>query len=104
MQAKRKAYRDKHGKLIKFARGGLVMLVDSWLMKQHGHKFIPKWKGPYVIHEVYSNDTYKFSTPDGDIFKKRYNGSKLKVCRHIELQAQDDMDVSWEIICPKFYQ
>jgi hypothetical protein len=85
IQNKRKAYRDKQEKLIKFTREDLVMLVDSWLMKQHGQKFIPKWKGPFVIHEVYSNNTYKLSTPDGNILKKRYNGSKLKSYRHIEL-------------------
>jgi hypothetical protein len=94
IQSKRKIRRDRLSKLVKFVRGDLVMMVDSWLMKQHGQKFIPKWKGPFVIHEVYPNDTYNISTPDGVVLKKRYNGTKLKVYRHIELQVQDDGDTS----------
>ena len=54
------------------------MLVDSWLIKQHGQKFRPKWLGPYVIHQAYDNGTYVLSYLDGRIMKKRYNGQKLK--------------------------
>jgi hypothetical protein len=86
-QKKKKASHDSVAKTVTFARGSLVMLVVSWLMKQHGQKFIPKWKGPYVVHMVFDNGTYELSTPEGSVLKKRYNGSKLKVYRHLDFQA-----------------
>jgi hypothetical protein len=68
-QKKRKARHDSLAKTVTFARGSLVMLVDSWLMKQHGQKFNPKWKGPYVMHKVFDNGTYELSTPEGSVLK-----------------------------------
>jgi hypothetical protein len=81
-QRRRKYHHDKRAPLILFWPGDLVMLIDSWLLKQHGQKFRPKWKGPYAIHHAFSNGSYTLSTPGGDIISKRYNGSKLKRYYH----------------------
>jgi transposase InsO family protein len=83
MQHRRKERHDAQGKLTSYPAGSLVMLVDSWLQK-HGQKFRPKWKGPFVIHRQFDNDTYKLSTPDGRIITKTYNGAKLKAYKHLE--------------------
>jgi hypothetical protein len=94
MQTRRKVRHDGLAKVITFTRGSLVMLVDSWLMKKHGQKFIPKWKGSYVIHRIFDNGTYELSTPDGQMLKKQYNGAKLKSFRHLNFQDQIDPHVS----------
>lgn len=91
IQARRKLRRDKLGKLTEFEPGSLVILVDSWLMKQHGQKFQPKWKGPYVIHEKFDNRSYTLSSPDGSKITKPYNGSKLKPYYYSE-HLQDPVD------------
>lgn len=82
LQNRRKAKHDTAKKTIKFSRGDLILRVDSWLAKQHGQKFKPRWLGPYVIHKRYSNGSYQLSTPDGEIMSKIFNGSKLKLYRH----------------------
>jgi len=74
-------WKSKHNrckKTIKFQQGDLIMMIDHWLIKQHGHKFRPKWQGPYVIHRDFDNGSYKLNTPEGEILKKIYNSSKLK--------------------------
>jgi hypothetical protein len=88
-QRRRKYYHDKKAPLTLFWPCDLVMLIDSWLMKQHGQKFRPKWKGPFVVHQLYNKGTYKLSTPGGDLIDKRYNGSKLKKYTH-----RDDLQPS----------
>jgi hypothetical protein len=93
-QNRKKAQHNRLAKTTTFVRAELVMLIDSWLMKQHGQKFILKWKGPYVIHKVYTNRTYNLSTPSGRILMKCYNGTKLKFYRHYDLQAQQDLPPS----------
>ena len=54
------------------------MIVDSWLMKQKGQKFLPRWKGPYLVAQKHDNSTYKLSTLNGDVIERYMNGSKLK--------------------------
>lgn len=77
VQNKRNERHDAKGKTTTYPAGSIVMLVHSWLQKQHGQKFRPKWNGPFVIHHQFDNGTYKLSTPDGRIITKPYNGSKL---------------------------
>lgn len=78
MQARCKAARDKVGKLKEFTKRNLVMIVDSWLMKQKEQKFLPRWKGPYLVAQKHDNGTYKLSTLNGDVIQRYVNGSKLK--------------------------
>jgi hypothetical protein len=44
-QMRKKTRHDSLTKRVTFTRGNLVMLIDNQLMKQHGQRFIPKWKG-----------------------------------------------------------
>ena len=92
-QNRRKERHDARGEKASYPAGSLVMLIDSWLQKQHGQKFRPKWKGPFVIHQQFDNGTYKLSTPDGRVITKTYNGSKLKAYKHVEhLQDERSFD------------
>lgn len=88
LQNRRKAKHDAAKKTVKFNRGDLILLIDNWLMKQHGQKFKPRWLGPYVIHKRYSNVSYQLSTPCGEVMPKIYNGSKLKIYKHREDHRQ----------------
>ena len=93
IQHRQKERHDARGKKTTYPAGSLVMLIDSWLQKQHRQKFRPKWKGPFVIHQQFDNGTYKLSTPDGRIITKTYNGLKLKAYKHVEhLQDERSFD------------
>ena len=37
-------------------------------------KLDDKWKGPFLIHDVQSNNVYKIKTLDGKVFKTPVNG------------------------------
>ncbi|CAG8629966.1 1532_t:CDS:2, partial [Gigaspora rosea] len=42
-----------------FAIGVKVLLYNSRVMGTYSHKFVPKWKGPYYIHDNLSRGAYK---------------------------------------------
>ncbi|CAI2202142.1 19744_t:CDS:2, partial [Funneliformis geosporum] len=64
--------------------GDMVLLYKSGIHKRK--KLEERWRGPYYIHEVLSNGTYKLRTPNDKILK-----------------AQEDPD-SYEIYCLKNYK
>ena len=42
-------------------------------------KLDDKWKGPFLIHDVQSNNVYKIKALDGKVFKTPVNGTLLKL-------------------------
>jgi len=70
LQKRRKLHHDAQKKTVKFNPGELVLMVDHWLVKQHGQKFRPKWLGPFVVHQRFDNGSYSLSIPEGEILKK----------------------------------
>jgi len=78
-QMKQKEYHDK-----KFKRKGTFMIGDKVLYydaareKQWSGKLEDKWKGPYYIHDVLLNGSYKIKEIDGRILKTPVNGEWLK--------------------------
>ncbi|KAL0453527.1 UNVERIFIED_CONTAM: hypothetical protein Slati_1330800 [Sesamum latifolium] len=50
-----------------FQVGDLVLTVRRPIITTHRteNKFLPKWDGPYVVKEVYTNGTYKLVAEDG---------------------------------------
>ncbi|KAA0026263.1 uncharacterized protein E5676_scaffold343G00110 [Cucumis melo var. makuwa] len=52
---------DKHVKPLSFQVGDLVLVVRrSIITTRHTrNKFTPKWDGPYIVKEVYTNGAYK---------------------------------------------
>ncbi len=77
-QERQKSYHDKKIKETKFKIGQQVLLYDSATQHTHGDKFRDIYKGPYYIHEVYDNGTYKLRENDGRVTKKVINGNRLK--------------------------
>ncbi|XP_038885779.1 uncharacterized protein LOC120076069 [Benincasa hispida] len=58
---------DKHVKPRFFQVGDLVIAVRRPIIttRHTGNKFTPKWDGPYVVKEVYTNGAYKIVDQDG---------------------------------------
>ncbi|KAK9714901.1 hypothetical protein RND81_06G129300 [Saponaria officinalis] len=50
-----------------FQVGDIVLAVRRHIIISHktGNKFTPKWDGPYVVQEVYTNGAYKIVDNDG---------------------------------------
>ncbi|KAL0405767.1 UNVERIFIED_CONTAM: hypothetical protein Slati_3890600 [Sesamum latifolium] len=50
-----------------FQVGDLVLAVRRPIITTHrtGNKFLPKWDGPYVVKEAYTNGAYKLVAEDG---------------------------------------
>ena len=85
-QAKQKELYDKKIKQEQhFLLEQKVLYYKAAQDNQHTGKLLPKWKGPYFIHEVQSNGSYKIRTLDGKILKSPVNGCYLK--RYFELPA-----------------
>ena len=55
IQTRQKERHDLRAWPVTFKHGDVIMLINNWLIKQHGQKFYPKWLGLYVIHQAYDN-------------------------------------------------
>ncbi|KAL0311676.1 UNVERIFIED_CONTAM: hypothetical protein Scaly_2918200 [Sesamum calycinum] len=58
---------NKKVRLRSFQVGDLVLAVRRPIITTHrtGNKFLPKWAGPYVVKEAYTNGAYKLVAEDG---------------------------------------
>ncbi|KAA0052188.1 uncharacterized protein E5676_scaffold3341G00090 [Cucumis melo var. makuwa] len=57
---------DKHVKPRSFQVGDLVLAVRRPIIttRHTGNKFTPKWDGPYIVKEVFTNEAYKIIDHD----------------------------------------
>jgi Integrase zinc binding domain/Integrase core domain len=79
-QVKQKIYHDRHIKTnIQFKIGDKVLLYRAEKEKQWTGKLENKWKGPYYIHLVLPNDSYKIRQMDGKVLTTPFNGRLLKL-------------------------
>ena len=78
-QEKQKLYHDKKNRIKKkFQIGDKVLYYDAAKEKQWSGKLEEKWKGPYYIHEIIHNGSYKIKTMEGRIQITPVNGELLK--------------------------
>ncbi|KAG9446503.1 hypothetical protein H6P81_012631 [Aristolochia fimbriata] len=58
---------NKKVRLRSFQKGDLVLAVRRSMLftSKIGGKFAPKWEGPYVVQEAYTNGAYKLVTTNG---------------------------------------
>ena len=54
------------------------MYYDAAKDKQWSGKLNPKWKGPYYIHQILLNGSYKLRELDGKVLRTPANGNLLK--------------------------
>jgi len=84
-QNKQKAYHDRHiHNPIQLHIGDKVLLYKAEKDKQWTGKLEEKWKGPYYIHAVQPNGSYKIRTLSGQVLKTPYNGTLLKIYKDKE--------------------
>lgn len=78
-QAKQKLHHDQQIKRHRsFQIGDKVLLYKAEKAKQWSGKLDEKWKGPYYIHAVLQNESYKIRDMQGKVLKAPFNGSLLK--------------------------
>ena len=80
-QSKQKEYYDKRIKKnhTEFKIGAKVLKFEASRENSRSGKLDDKWKGPFLIHDVQSNNVYKMKTLDGKVFKTPINGTLLKL-------------------------
>jgi len=69
-QSKQKSRHDRHlRKEVQFSIGDKVLYYNAAMDKQWSGKLNPKWKGPYYIHQVLLNGSYKLRTIEGNVLR-----------------------------------
>ncbi|XP_059627368.1 uncharacterized protein LOC132270186 [Cornus florida] len=74
-----KAY-NKRVKFKSFAEGDMVwqtILPPRKVDRTYG-KWLPTWKGPYLVYQVLHGGAYKLKDLDGEVLKRPINGRYLK--------------------------
>ena len=60
--------------------GDSVLLWDKRSALKGMHKkFDSLWKGPFVIHQKFENNSFKLAYQDGQVLPLTYNGQDLKL-------------------------
>ena len=79
-QENQKKYHDKKYKIKRkeFNIGEKVLYYNAAKEKQWTGKLDEKWKGPYYIHEILVNGSYKIKELTGQVLKTPVNGELLK--------------------------
>jgi Integrase zinc binding domain/Integrase core domain len=77
-QKQKELYDRKIGHVDKFRVGQKVLYYKAAQDNQHTGKLLPKWKGPYVVHHVGTNGSYRLKTLDDKLLKSAVNGNLLK--------------------------
>ena len=62
---RRKALFDDNVKERKIKKNDLVLRCKNELDNRFDKKFIPRWKGPFVVKEVYSSGYFQLIDLDG---------------------------------------
>jgi hypothetical protein len=75
--------KDHHDKGIRshqdFQVGDQVLYFNVTLDHSHSGKFNPKWKGPFIIHQVLPHGAYKLAIKEGQLLSTPINGNLLKI-------------------------
>ena len=85
-QGKQKEYHNRNlSRNISYQIGDKVLYYKAAQAKQWSGKLDPKWKGPYYIHQVLLNGSYKLRDVEENVLRTPVNGSLLKVYHdHLE--------------------
>jgi len=62
-----------------FVVGTWVLLHETWLDSQMGHKGALRWMGPYIIHHQLRDMTYQLQELDGTVMRGSVAANHLKV-------------------------
>lgn len=76
------AFNDKYRKILskgEFEEGIWVLVHETWLEGQKGHKFALRWSGPFVVHRRLRDTTYQLRELDGTVRREPVAGSRMKI-------------------------
>ena len=76
-----------------FDIGTWVLLHETWLNDQHGNKGVPRWSGPFAIHQKLSDYSYRLREIDGTVKRGKVAKDRLKIFYYRE-ENQTIMSVS----------
>ena len=62
-----------------FVIGTWVLLHETWLDSQMGHKGALRWTGPYIVHRQLRDTTYQLRELDGTVMRGSVAANRLKV-------------------------
>ena len=62
-----------------FILGTWVLLHETWLDSQMGHKGALRWTGPYIVHRRLHDTTYQLRELDGTVMRNSIAANRLKV-------------------------
>ena len=62
-----------------FVIGTWVLLHETWLDSQMGHKGALRWTGPYIVHRQLRDTTYQLRELDGTVMQGSVATNRLKV-------------------------
>ena len=78
-QTKQKEYHDsKNKRKEEYKIGDEVLKYNAAQQNSKSGKLDDKWSGPYLIHEILLNGSYKLKELDGKILRNPTNGELLK--------------------------
>ena len=75
----KKALFDDKVKERKIEKNDLVFLYKNELDTRFDKKFIPRWRGPFVVKEVYSSGYFELMDLDDMPHKQKVNGYHFKL-------------------------
>lgn len=76
------AFNEKFGKRLSdgnFTEGTWVLVHETWIEGQKGHKFALRWSGPYVVHRKLKETTYQLRELDGTIKRESISANRMKI-------------------------
>jgi hypothetical protein len=80
IQHQQKKYHDKNTRIsVPHEIGDKVLYFEAAKDKTHSGKLDQKWKGPYYIHQILLNGSYKIRELDGRVLRTPVNGDLLKI-------------------------
>ena len=62
-----------------FILGTWVLLHETWLDTQMGHKGALRWTGPYIVHRQLRDTTYQLRELDGTVMRGSVAANRLKI-------------------------
>ena len=78
-QKQTKRHDQKLKKIVQYNIGDKVLKYRANKEKQWSGKLEPKWLGPYYIHNILINGSYKLRTTEGQVLVTPVNGNLFKL-------------------------
>ena len=81
-------FNSKHERSLSsgdFLLGTWVLLHETWLDSQMGHKGALRWTGPFIVHRKLQDTTYQLRELDGTVMRGSVAANRLKIFYYREV-------------------